>query len=78
MWREESHWFPQEKNVIKLRITFTDSTRKMSVPGGIAVIGLEVPFDRLGPGDLMTDRLKSTQEHLSRIMGLQVKIETAE
>lgn len=58
--------------VIKVRITFyatSNGYRSWSVPG------MEVPFSALTVDDL-TRRVKETEEYLSRITGLNVKIET--
>jgi hypothetical protein len=40
------------------------------------IVGIEVPYEALTVGDL-TDRIAETEAHLSRITGLEVKIETA-
>jgi hypothetical protein len=54
---------------IKINISFND--------GGYVkwIYGTEVPYERLTVGDL-TDRIAETEAHLSRITGLEVKIET--
>jgi hypothetical protein len=62
---------------IKVRIVFrqpTDNDCMRSTP--IIVKGIEVPFTSLTVDDL-THRIAETEAHLSRIMGLTVKIETA-
>ncbi len=56
---------------IKVNIVFVD-------PRGLKnaeLRGLEVPYDKITLGDL-TDKIAETEAHLSRIMGLVVKIET--
>lgn len=64
---------------IKVRITFSQSNDTLDCRSGIryAVHGFEVPYEHLTIGDL-TDRIAETEEHLSRITGLAVKIETGE
>lgn len=40
------------------------------------IVGKEVPYARLTVGDMQEDKLKDTEEYLSRILGRSVKIET--
>lgn len=66
---------------IKVRIVavnplIQDRPEDWGKPAGWCVEGLEVPFSALTLGDL-TDRISETEAHLSRILGLTVKIETA-
>lgn len=60
---------------IKLKITFYD--RREGHIKERVVQGLEVPYEKLTLGDL-TDKIRETEEYLSRVTGLAVKIETAE
>lgn len=55
---------------IKVNIAFTDGMRRQ------VIYGLEVNLESLTVGDL-TSTLVTTQEHLSRILGMTVEIETA-
>ena len=59
---------------IKVRIMFSRQTEHGETPATM-IEGLEVPFEALTLGDL-TDRIAETEAHLSRILGLTVKIET--
>ena len=64
---------------IKVKITFyemsSDSPRAVGIITNV-VQDLEVPFSALTLGDL-TDRIAECEAYLSRITGLQVRIETA-
>lgn len=54
--------------VIKTRIVFSGQSAHI-------VTGVEVPLSVFKVGDL-TDRIRETEEHLSRLTGLTVRIET--
>jgi hypothetical protein len=54
---------------IKVQVKFTLGMSRHTIHG------VEVLYDKLTIGDL-TDRIAETEAHLSRITGLEVKIET--
>jgi hypothetical protein len=55
---------------IKVKIVFTHDSR----PNWAGIVqGLEVPFENLGE---IIDQIAETEAYLSRITGLQVRIET--
>ena len=58
------------KATIKAKITFHDPDGEKT-----EIVGREVMFRILQLGDV-TDRMAETEEHLARIMGLVVRIET--
>lgn len=63
--------YNEDEVIIKAKIIFAH-------PGGTidAISGVEVPLEAFKVGDL-TDRVRETEEHLSRLTGLVVRIEMA-
>lgn len=67
---------------MKFRLTFLDKTvfdkpEDWNKPFAYVFDGLEVPDEKLSIYDV-TGRLRQTEEHLSRMTGLEVKIERVE
>ena len=68
-------------STIKVRIRginqrVRDAPSDWGKPAGFYIEGTEVPFESLTVGDL-TDRIAEVEAYLSRITGMEVKIETA-
>ncbi len=62
--------------IIAVNPLIQDRPSDWDKPAGWCVEGIEVPFEALTVGDL-TDRIAETEAYLSRITGLDVRIETA-